>query len=83
MQVQSTFLHVGGLELVELEHTPEVGVQVLVWSLTLCYILHQSDVWQRIRGIHPEIPQVAFFGQYLGHEYPMKTFSKIPVDQLH
>ena len=30
MQVQSIFHHVGRLELVDLKHTLEVGVQVLV-----------------------------------------------------
>ena len=83
MPTQPKFHHVGGLELVDLEHTPEVGVQVLVQSLALCYNQHQNDVWQTHHGIQPAIPQVAVFGQHLGHKCPMKIFSKNPAYRLH
>ena len=44
MPTQSKFHHVGELELVDREYTSEVGAQVLVWSLALCYNQRQNDV---------------------------------------
>ena len=56
------------------------GVNLILSSV---YNLDQSDVWQAHRGIQPDIPQVAFFGQPLGNKFPMKIVWKIPVYRFH
>ena len=60
MRVQSKFHHVGELELAELEQTPEVGVQALVYSWVCVIALIKATFGQHILVFNQKFLKLPF-----------------------
>ena len=64
MENQSKFL--GEYEVLDLENTPEVGVQASEKSSGQCYRPRSNDIYQTHHGIQPKISASCLFSSAFG-----------------